>query len=57
MPDPFEGEEEEPGEEPEGWEEPIHCPVCGSELTRLVERRHEAGFYECESCGATFEEG
>ncbi len=56
MPDPFEGEEEEEAGEPEGWQEPIHCPVCGSDVTRLVERRHEAGFYECESCGATFEE-
>ena len=54
MPDPF--EEEEESEEPEGWQEPVHCPVCGSEFTRLVEMRHEAGFYECETCGATFEE-
>lgn len=55
MPDPFEGEGEE-AQEPEGWQEAIHCPVCGSEFTRLVEMRHEAGFYECEACGATFEE-
>lgn len=51
MPEPFEGEEES-----EEWHDPVHCPVCGSELTRLVEMRHEAGFYECEACGATFEE-
>lgn len=49
-------EEEEPQEEPQGWTDPVHCPVCGSDVTRLVEMRHEVGFYECEACGATFEE-
>ena len=49
-------------EEEEEWEEPpegdaiILCPVCGAAAVRLVEIREEGGFYECESCGATFED-
>ena len=43
-------------EEPAEWHDPVHCPVCASGLTRLVEMRYERGFYECEACGATFEE-
>lgn len=52
-------------EEEEGWEGeepssegkvPVLCPVCGSASIRLVEMREEVGFYECEECGATFEE-
>ena len=51
-----------PEEEGEEWEEEpreegiILCPVCGSASVRLVEIRDGGGFYECEACGATFEE-
>lgn len=48
----WEEEEEEPAEEA-GI---VLCPVCGSPGVRLVEMRDENGFYECEACGATFEE-
>ena len=59
MDDPPFQEEEEEGEEGEGSSEgkvPVLCPVCGAASIRLIEMREESGFYECEGCGATFEE-
>ena len=56
-------EEEESGEEGEEEMESseeevaVLCPVCGSTSVRLIEIRDHGGFYECEGCGATFEEG
>ena len=52
------GDEEEEGppeEEPEGWQDAVHCPLCGTDEVRLTERRYEVSVYLCERCGASFE--
>ena len=55
---PFPEEEWEEEEEESSFEEEgiLLCPVCGSPSVRLVEMRDGGGFYECEACGATFED-
>lgn len=47
--------EELPENGSEVWQTGVICPDCGSEETRLLERRHEALVYVCERCGSSFE--
>lgn len=50
------GEAEElPENGSEVWQAGVICPDCGSEETRLLERRHEALVYVCARCGSSFE--